>query len=66
MAMKTWFTSSYSGANGGECVEVCFDEHVGVRDSKDRAAGQLAVSAPAWDALLAHALSRKPWTSPRI
>ncbi len=66
MAMKTWFTSSHSGANGGECVEVCFAEHVGVRDSKDRAAGQLAVPAPAWDALLAHALSRNPRTSSRI
>lgn len=60
MTIKPWFTSSYSGANGGECIEVCFAELVGVRDSKDRSAGQLAVPAPAWDALLVHALSRKP------
>ncbi|HEX6341259.1 DUF397 domain-containing protein [Umezawaea sp.] len=31
-----WRKSSYSGGNGGECVELAFAEHViGVRDSKN-------------------------------
>jgi Domain of unknown function (DUF397) len=32
-----WRTSSYSGANGGECVEVGQDQDlIVVRDTKDR------------------------------
>lgn len=48
----TWFTSTYSGGNGGNCVEVALTgPAVGIRDSKDRAAGHLAVPAHAWLAL---------------
>jgi hypothetical protein len=49
----TWITSSYSGSNGGNCVEVAFAAPViGIRDSKDRTTGHLAVSPPAWRAFL--------------
>jgi hypothetical protein len=40
----TWIKSSYSGGNGGSCVEVSVTARtVGIRDSKDRTAGHLAV-----------------------
>jgi hypothetical protein len=53
LTSATWITSSYSGSNGGSCVEVAFAEPViGVRDSKARTAGHLTVGAPAWHALL--------------
>jgi hypothetical protein len=62
----TWFKSSHSGSNGGDCVEVAFTgPAVGVRDTKDRTAGHLTVSGPAWDGLLVHARSRNPRTAPR-
>ncbi|MBA0124001.1 DUF397 domain-containing protein [Haloechinothrix sp. YIM 98757] len=50
-----WRASSYSGGNGGNCVEVALTARVpsvGVRDSKDRDAGYLAVPSPAWRAFL--------------
>lgn len=53
LTSATWFTSSYSGGNGGSCVEVAFAAPaVGVRDSKARTAGHLTVHAPAWRAFL--------------
>jgi hypothetical protein len=49
-----WRTASYSGANGGECVEVaCTDEAVMVRDTKNRAGATLSVPASAWQAFIA-------------
>jgi hypothetical protein len=49
-----WRTASYSGANGGECVEVAStDEVVMVRDTKDRAGATLSVPASAWQAFIA-------------
>jgi hypothetical protein len=49
----SWRKSSYSD-NDGNCVEVAIAApEVGVRDTKDRAAGQLAVTGSAWEALLA-------------
>jgi hypothetical protein len=46
---RGWRTSSYTGANGGNCVEV---GHVGpmiaVRDTKDRNGPVLQVSPAAW------------------
>jgi hypothetical protein len=49
-----WFTSSYSNANNGECVEVAAaGAAMAVRDSKDRAGGRLEVRATSWRAFLA-------------
>jgi hypothetical protein len=47
-----WRTSSYSSANGGNCVEVASNLPgiVAVRDSKDREGPALAFSGPAWSA----------------
>ena len=44
-----WLKSSYSGGDGGQCVEVGrAPEHVGIRDTKNRDLGHLTVSAAAW------------------
>ncbi|MCX4592411.1 DUF397 domain-containing protein [Streptomyces sp. NBC_01549] len=43
-----WFKSSYSGAEGGDCVEVAATTAVHVRDSKDVTGPVLTVSRAAW------------------
>ncbi|MFG2900349.1 DUF397 domain-containing protein [Streptomyces zaomyceticus] len=44
-----WFKSSYSGAEGGQCIEVASGAGaVHVRDSKDVARPALRVSRDAW------------------
>ncbi|MPY52058.1 DUF397 domain-containing protein [Streptomyces acidicola] len=44
-----WFKSSYSGAEGGQCVEVAADTAVvHVRDSKAAAGPVVTVSRAAW------------------
>jgi hypothetical protein len=44
-----WFTSSYSGGNGENCVEVAFlPAEVAVRDTKDRTLPQHRYSASGW------------------
>lgn len=44
-----WFKSSYSGGEGGQCVEVATGAGaVHVRDSKDLARPALRVSRDAW------------------
>ncbi|WP_405854162.1 DUF397 domain-containing protein [Streptomyces sp. NBC_00090] len=44
-----WFKSSYSGAEGGQCIEVAAGAGaVHVRDSKDVARPALRVSRDAW------------------
>jgi hypothetical protein len=43
-----WRKSSYSGANGGACVEVAPAEGVAVRDTTDRDGVTLEFSAQAW------------------
>ncbi|WP_327428285.1 DUF397 domain-containing protein [Streptomyces sp. NBC_01236] len=46
-----WFKSSYSGAEGGECLEVAATSGtVHVRDSKDPARAQLAFWRSEWAA----------------
>ncbi|MDG9705169.1 DUF397 domain-containing protein [Streptomyces sp. DH37] len=46
-----WFKSSYSGNEGGNCVEVATGPGaVHVRDSKDREGGTLAFAPAAWNA----------------
>jgi hypothetical protein len=47
-----WFKSSYSGSDGGQCLEVATcPTAVHVRDSKDPAAGTLTLTPAAWAAL---------------
>jgi hypothetical protein len=49
-----WRTASYSGANGGECVEVASAaDAVIVRDTKNRNGGTLTVPATAWRVFIA-------------
>lgn len=50
-----WRKSSHScGTESGECVEVAvLVDRAGIRDSKDRARGHLAVPADSWAAFLA-------------
>ncbi|MEU3950193.1 DUF397 domain-containing protein [Streptomyces sp. NPDC029526] len=51
-----WFTSTYSGGAGGECVEVAaLPASVHVRDSKDTGRGVFTVSPAAWSAFVTHA-----------
>lgn len=45
----TWFKSSYSGTEGGDCVEVAADTGVvHIRDSKAVAGPVIRVSREAW------------------
>ncbi|CAL9374071.1 DUF397 domain-containing protein [Streptomyces sp. enrichment culture] len=45
----TWFKSSYSGAEGGQCVEVAAaSDAVLVRDSKHSAGPVLSLGPKAW------------------
>jgi hypothetical protein len=50
-----WRKSSYSGGNGGNCVEVAVlsDGSSAVRDSKDPGGARLAFAAGAWRAFVA-------------
>ncbi|MEV4427720.1 DUF397 domain-containing protein [Streptomyces sp. NPDC049602] len=49
-----WFKSTYSGDEGGECVEVATDRAaVRVRDSKERGGPQLAFARDAWAGFVA-------------
>ena len=48
-----WRKSSYSGGNGGSCVEVANADHVMVRDTTQHGAGPvLAFSTAAWRRLV--------------
>ncbi|MFE5188444.1 DUF397 domain-containing protein [Streptomyces sp. NPDC056628] len=48
-----WFKSSYSGTEGGQCVEVAAGSAaVHVRDSKSEAGPVLTVSREAWAGLV--------------
>lgn len=50
----TWFKSTYSGDEGGECVEVAADRStIHVRDSKERGGPQLAIARDAWAGFVA-------------
>jgi hypothetical protein len=49
---STWRKSSYSGDNGGECVEVATAEAVLVRDTTDRHGPVLTLTADAWQAFI--------------
>ena len=54
-----WFKSSYSGAEGGECVEVAVGPGaLHVRDSKDREGARLAFRWEDWAAFVRFAAER--------
>ncbi|MFI9247122.1 DUF397 domain-containing protein [Streptomyces sp. NPDC053086] len=49
----TWFKSSYSSADGPDCVEVAITPAtIHIRDSKDMNGAQLAVSGTTWTEFL--------------
>lgn len=53
-ARLNWYKSSYSGDEGGECVEVAADvTAVHVRDSKDHGGPRLAFARSAWSGFVA-------------
>jgi hypothetical protein len=49
---SNWRKSSYSGDNGGACVEVASAEAVLVRDTTDRSGPIVTLTAHAWQAFL--------------
>ena len=50
-----WRKSSYSGGNGGNCVEVApAGNNIAVRDSHEPDGPRLQFSAAEWRAFLAH------------
>ncbi|WP_037669853.1 DUF397 domain-containing protein [Streptomyces griseus] len=57
MTPLEWFKSSYSSADGPDCVEVAItpaDPTVHVRDSKNKQGARLALSPAAWADFLTH------------
>ncbi|MFJ6723401.1 DUF397 domain-containing protein [Streptomyces sp. NPDC091281] len=59
-ALTEWVTSSYSGPEGGNCLEwapavAVTSGVVPVRDSKAPAVGTVRVDARAWTAFVSHA-----------
>jgi hypothetical protein len=54
LSRAAWQKSSYSGSNGGQCVEVARNVPgvVAVRDSKDSGGPSLIVTAGEWCAFL--------------
>jgi hypothetical protein len=58
-ARLAWFKSSYSGNEGGECLEVATTPAtVHVRDSKTPDRAQLAFPASEWAAFVRFAVGR--------
>jgi hypothetical protein len=52
--MEGWRKSTYSGGNGGDCVETASGNGaVLVRDTTDRDGGTLTFPADAWSAFMA-------------
>lgn len=56
----SWRKSSYSGSNGGQCVEVAASDRVLVRDSKDPDRGRLGFGAQTWREFTARIKSDNP------
>ncbi|MFI9641979.1 DUF397 domain-containing protein [Micromonospora sp. NPDC051925] len=56
-----WRTSTRSGTNGGECVEVAdnLPDIIGIRDSKDPAGPTLTVPPTAWSAFVTDIKARR-------
>jgi Domain of unknown function (DUF397) len=60
-ANLAWFKSSYSGDNGGACIEIAAcPETIHVRDSKDKSGPTLAFTPEAWSAFVAYAADAQP------
>lgn len=62
MTDARWRKSTYSGTNGGSCVEVA-DNLTGVvlvRDTKDRDGGTLAFTPTSWASFIALAKTTAP------
>ena len=53
LSRAAWQKSSYSGSNGGQCVEVASADGVIVRDTTDRDGVTLEFNAEAWSAFAA-------------
>ncbi|WP_149262224.1 DUF397 domain-containing protein [Actinomadura sp. K4S16] len=54
-----WRKSTHSGGNEGECVELAeIDGHIGIRDSKNPAAGHLTLAREDFADLLTHLASQ--------
>ncbi len=49
---RVWHTSSYSGAQGGECVEVSEGPITAVRDTRNRHLGHLTFPSAEWAAFI--------------
>ena len=62
--MRTrWRTSSYSGGNGGACIEVTSQDDSGrilVRDSKNRQGAALRFTPAAWHAFTRRVKAAQP------
>ncbi|MEV8397446.1 DUF397 domain-containing protein [Streptomyces niveus] len=58
IANQAWRTSSYSGSNGGECVQVAvgIPGIVPVRDSKNPTGPVLALTPTVWAHFVAYAV----------
>jgi len=59
----TWFKSSYSDNEGGDCVEAAIPTPrttIHIRDSKNPSGAQLTVPAPAWTAFLSGVSAVQP------
>jgi hypothetical protein len=55
----TWSKSSYSGSQGGDCVEVATQPAaIHIRDSKNPGGPIVTVSPTAWAALLGYSSER--------
>lgn len=54
LTRAVWRKSTYSGDNGGQCVELAFlGTAVGLRDSKNKGHGPILILTPAgWHAFL--------------
>jgi hypothetical protein len=46
---QTWRKSSYSDANGGQCIEVASEGVILVRDTTNRDSETLGFTATAWE-----------------
>ncbi|MFF9626278.1 DUF397 domain-containing protein [Streptomyces griseosporeus] len=59
-----WFKSSYSGSQGGECLEIAPTPHtIHIRDSKSPTTPHLTLSPATWTTFLGSPLLRVHSTS---